>query len=76
MRVGLFEPMQFKFVISFEETTDCEAWIADNLVGKISDVRSSLGSALERTDCEGATLPCVANSQFVCGSNPSIINYE
>ncbi len=76
MLVDLFEPMRFKFVISLEETTDCKSWIANNLVGKISDVQSSLRSALEGTACAGATLPCVANSRFVCGTNPSIINYE
>ena len=76
MLVGLFEPTPFKFVISLDENTNCRSWIADNMDEKISGVQGSLRSALDRTSCTGAGLPCLATSQFVCGTNPSTVNYE
>lgn len=73
--IGFFEPLEFTFAISFLDQTSCERWIADNLLRKISDVEESIFGALRKCS-QMTTIPCVANSQFTCGIDPSVTNFE
>ena len=73
--IGLFEPVEFKLAITVEDTPPCETWIADNAVGKLSDVQSSISSELQTSSCRVST-PCVTNGQFTCEGDPEIITYQ
>ena len=73
--VGVFEPTQFKFVISVEDAAPCRVWVADNFATKISDIQQTINSGLEDSGC-GRAASCMANSRFTCDGDSSIINYE
>lgn len=77
MLLNLFQSLKFAFLITLEDTsTDCEAWVAENFMGKISDVQDSLVSGLDKTACSNSDLPCLSNGDFVCGNDPSVVTYE
>jgi len=70
--IGLFQSLKFKLVMSMDNGMSCDTWITSDLVRKISDVEHYLVSA-----CDGErSISCIANSQFSCGSDPTIATYE
>ena len=73
--MGLVEAERFLFMISATNQAPCEAWILNNLARKLSDVENTISSVLEDSSC-GPSVPCMANSHFTCGSDPSLINFE
>lgn len=76
-QIGLVNSVQFKFVISFEDAIPCRTWIVNDVTRKISDVENLLLGVLEDpTSSCGATVPCMANGQFMCGEDLSLITYE
>ena len=72
--IGLFESLKFKFDMSVDDATSCERWINNDATRKISEVEQNLIMATH-TSCE-MRISCVANSQFTCGQNPTIVTYE
>ena len=73
--VDLLEPLRFNFVISLEQDDSCRTWIKNGFTRKISDIQDSIITALQDSPCS-MSVSCVASSQFTCGTNPSIANYE
>ena len=71
--IGLADPVDFKMIIS-ESTVSCGAWIADNSARKLSDILNKMNDALE-SRC-GMSVPCMANSRFTCGNDPSAVTFE
>ena len=62
-------------MISLEEDDSCRTWIIDRFNRKISDIQDSIINALQDSPCS-MSVSCVASSQFTCGTNPRIANYE
>ena len=73
--LGLYDLAQFKLGISFGDTVTCKTWVVEDFASKLSDVQTSVTRAMEDSSC-GIAVPCVANSQFTCGNDPNLINYE
>ena len=65
--VGLFQPVQFEFLITISDTDTCRRWVVEDFHRKISDVQDSISTALENDVSCAMSVPCVANSQFTCG---------
>ena len=74
--IDLLEPLRFNFMISLEQDDSCRTWIIDRFNRKISDIQDSILTALQDSPCSMSVVSCVADSQFTCGTNPSIANYE
>lgn len=73
--LSLFQPVHFEFLISIGDTSTCRRWVVEDLAKKISDVQNSVSTALEDDISCGMSVPCVANSQFTCGSDPKVVNF-
>ena len=73
--LGLVDLTLFKFSLSFGNSVSCQSWIVEDLGRKLTSVQNSISVALEGSSC-GMPLPCVANSHFTCGNDPSLISYE
>lgn len=62
-------------MISLMNPVPCEAWIVEDSARKVSDLQNTINFVLEDSPC-GMPVPCMANTQFTCGSDPSLISYE
>ena len=73
--IDLLEPKRFNLAVSLENYDTCGSWIINDFTRKISDIQNSILAALRDSSCN-IIVSCVADSQFTCGNDPNIANYE